>query len=162
MEANANACEDHVDTNNFLALRSQYVSKRRSMVWKHSSCFDSTQTKDGKERALCKCCKAASFYLAYIIEPPLCKNILKNLISKAIIKHEYGFSWVEHEAKVEETKVLWLDVPTRWNSTYMMLDRAILNREAFTQMDYDKEETMILDYTKTYLDNQLLALEVEF
>ncbi|KAL4361569.1 hypothetical protein GQ457_04G009360 [Hibiscus cannabinus] len=111
MESNANACEDQVDTNNVLALGSQSVSKRRSNVWKYFSCLDSIQTKDGKERALCK-----------------------ELISKAIRKHEYDFSWVEHEAKVEETKVLWFDVPTRWNSTYMMLDRAILYREAFTQM----------------------------
>lgn len=37
-------------------------------------------------------------------------------------------------AKIKETKSLWLDVPTRWNSTYMMLDRAILYREAFREM----------------------------
>lgn len=37
-------------------------------------------------------------------------------------------------AKIKEVKALWLDVPTRWNSTYMMLDRAILYREAFVEM----------------------------
>nr|XP_021842394.1 zinc finger BED domain-containing protein RICESLEEPER 2-like [Spinacia oleracea] len=37
-------------------------------------------------------------------------------------------------AKIGETKSLWLDVSTRWNSTYMMLKRASLYREAFMEM----------------------------
>lgn len=37
-------------------------------------------------------------------------------------------------ARLKEVKALWLDVPTRWNSTYMMLDRAILYRKALTEM----------------------------
>jgi len=35
---------------------------------------------------------------------------------------------------IKETKALWLDVPTRWNSTYFMLDRALIYRRAFKEL----------------------------
>ena len=35
---------------------------------------------------------------------------------------------------IKETKALWLDVPTRWNSTYFMLDRALIYRRAFKKL----------------------------
>ena len=35
---------------------------------------------------------------------------------------------------IKETKALWLDVPTRWNSTYYMLDRALIYRRAFKKL----------------------------
>ena len=35
---------------------------------------------------------------------------------------------------IKETKALWLDVPTRWNSTYYMLDRALIYRRAFKEL----------------------------
>ncbi|CAN0873443.1 Zinc finger BED domain-containing protein RICESLEEPER 2 [Linum grandiflorum] len=41
------------------------------------------------------------------------------------------------------TKSLWLDVPTRWNSTYMMFDRALFYRQAFvnlTRVDKDYKD----------------------
>ncbi|KAL4339243.1 hypothetical protein GQ457_08G023040 [Hibiscus cannabinus] len=127
MESNAKACEDQVDANNVLTLGSQSVSKRRSMVWEHFSCLESAQTKDGKERALCKYCKNASFissshygtstmqkhiekckhYIAYkdslradgekLEDHVYDQKVYRELISKAIIKHGYDFSWVEHE-----------------------------------------------------------------
>jgi Domain of unknown function (DUF4413)/BED zinc finger len=37
-------------------------------------------------------------------------------------------------AGIPSTKGLWLDVTTRWNSTYQMLDRAILYRQAFERL----------------------------
>ncbi|CAN0918086.1 Zinc finger BED domain-containing protein RICESLEEPER 3 [Linum grandiflorum] len=38
------------------------------------------------------------------------------------------------------TKELWLDIPTRWNSTYMMLERALFYRQAFVNLvRVDKE-----------------------
>ncbi|KAK9705574.1 hypothetical protein RND81_07G067300 [Saponaria officinalis] len=36
---------------------------------------------------------------------------------------------------LKETKALWLDVPTRWNSTYLMLDRALIYRDAFNKLN---------------------------
>ncbi|KAL6509187.1 hypothetical protein OROGR_022497 [Orobanche gracilis] len=37
-------------------------------------------------------------------------------------------------SNIKETKALWLDVSTRWNSTYYMLDRALLYRDAFVDL----------------------------
>ncbi|KAL6517377.1 hypothetical protein OROMI_033078 [Orobanche minor] len=37
-------------------------------------------------------------------------------------------------SSINETKALWLDVATRWNSTYYMLDRALLYRGAFVDL----------------------------
>jgi Domain of unknown function (DUF4413)/BED zinc finger len=37
-------------------------------------------------------------------------------------------------AEITSSKGLWLDVTTRWNSTYQMLDRAILYRQAFERL----------------------------
>ncbi|KAK9714090.1 hypothetical protein RND81_06G071400 [Saponaria officinalis] len=39
------------------------------------------------------------------------------------------------QAGVKETKALWFDVPTRWNSTYKILDRAIIYRDAFNKLN---------------------------
>ncbi|KAK9756693.1 hypothetical protein RND81_01G115000 [Saponaria officinalis] len=53
-------------------------------------------------------------------------------------KKIYFRSAVE-QAGVKETKALRFDVPTRWNSTYKMLDRAIIYRDAFNKLNlFDK------------------------
>ncbi|KAK9683288.1 hypothetical protein RND81_10G129200 [Saponaria officinalis] len=51
------------------------------------------------------------------------------------------------QAGLKDTKALWLDVPTRWNSTYMMLDRALIYRDAFNKLNLvDKTYIYCPDY----------------
>ncbi|CAN1159394.1 hypothetical protein LINPERPRIM_LOCUS20482, partial [Linum perenne] len=46
------------------------------------------------------------------------------------------------------TKGLWLDVPTRWNSTSMLLERALFYKQAFvslTRVDKDYKDCPSLE-----------------
>ncbi|XP_024965962.1 zinc finger BED domain-containing protein RICESLEEPER 2-like [Cynara cardunculus var. scolymus] len=56
--------------------------------------------------------------------------------------------------KVEEKSSLWLDVPTRWNSTYMILRTAIAYRQVFEM--HENSDTMLTldlgDSVPSYLD----------
>ncbi|KAL4351826.1 hypothetical protein GQ457_06G005140 [Hibiscus cannabinus] len=127
MESNTDASEVQVDTNVDDAPESQHFSKRRSKVWIHFLSLNSTETKDGKERALCKYCKTSSFisnssygtsnmqkhlekckhYSAYkkssgvdgeeVEDNVYDQKVYRELVATAIIKHGYAFSWVEHE-----------------------------------------------------------------
>jgi Domain of unknown function (DUF4413) len=45
---------------------------------------------------------------------------------------------------IESSKGLWLDVPTRWNSTFLMLERAIYYRRAFANLA--RTDTNYLNY----------------
>ncbi|CAN1122345.1 Zinc finger BED domain-containing protein RICESLEEPER 2 [Linum perenne] len=52
------------------------------------------------------------------------------------------------QAGMKCTKGLWLDVPTRWNSTYMMLERALFYKQAFvnlTRVDKDYKDCPSLE-----------------
>ncbi|KAL4304102.1 hypothetical protein GQ457_10G014470 [Hibiscus cannabinus] len=114
MESNANASEVQVDTN------VDDVS------------LNSTETKDGKERALCKYCKTSPFisnssygtsnmqkHLEKCKHYDACKKssgaekeeleenvydkkFYRELVATTIIKHVYAFSWVEHEVTEDE------------------------------------------------------------
>ncbi|KAL4368421.1 hypothetical protein GQ457_05G014440 [Hibiscus cannabinus] len=127
MESNANASEVQADSSAVDVPEPQQFSKRRSKVWKHFLSLNSTETKDGKERALCKYCKTSSFisnssygtsnmqkhlekckhYSAYkkssgtdgeeLEDNVYDQKVYRELVATTIIKHGYAFSWVEHE-----------------------------------------------------------------
>ncbi|KAL6558272.1 hypothetical protein OROMI_018622 [Orobanche minor] len=95
---------------------------KRSMVWKHYLIIDGSATKDGKKRAQCIYCKKAScpadsHYGTTNMNRHLlrCKayetsklsqneegnvydqEVYRDILARAIIKHGYAFSWVEHD-----------------------------------------------------------------
>ncbi|XP_021750313.1 uncharacterized protein LOC110715997 [Chenopodium quinoa] len=102
---------------------SAVLDKRRSLVWKEFLMIDMVECTDGKSRCICKHCQSSSFnansrYGTGNMKRHLSKctpyqNSLKNkggatgkifnqqvyreLVAKAIIKHGYAFSWVEHD-----------------------------------------------------------------
>lgn len=47
-----------------------------------------------------------------------------------------AFNTSVKNSSINETKGLWIDVPTRWNSTYFMLDSALLYHAAFVDLSY--------------------------
>ncbi|KAH9622796.1 hypothetical protein KSS87_021221 [Heliosperma pusillum] len=85
--------------------------------------------------------RCAAHVLNLIVQDGL--NMIQQSVRKIRLSVKY-IKWSESRMKsfrvcvtlaaISETKALWLDVPTRWNSTYMMLDRAILYRTAFREL----------------------------
>ena len=96
--------------------------KRRSSVWQEFLVIDGASFTDGKKRAKCSHCKTSTFiassnygtsnmrkHLEKCKAYQATKNasqggqkrfeqkVYRDLLAKAIIKHGYGFSWVEHE-----------------------------------------------------------------
>ena len=49
--------------------------------------------------------------------------------------------------KLGNTGLVCLDVPTRWNSTYLMLEAAIKYKKAFIRMEEDKDQ-LFMNYFK--------------
>ncbi|KAF3781004.1 putative AC transposase [Nymphaea thermarum] len=75
----------------------------------------------------------------------------------------HGFAAAARELDLSTSKKLMLDVPTRWNSTYFMLERALLYKDAFARYsmeDPGKAENVAFQVTKseidTYLDDRLI------
>ncbi|KAK9713847.1 hypothetical protein RND81_06G054700 [Saponaria officinalis] len=85
--------------------------------------------------------RCAAHVLNLIVHDGL--NMVKHIIRKIRISVKYvkhsesrkrNFKLCATLAAITETKALCLDVSTRWNSTFMMLDRAILYRAAFKEL----------------------------
>ena len=50
------------------------------------------------------------------------------------------------QEKIECKALVCLDEPTRWNSTYLMLEHAIKFEKAFKILDEEKEDSNFVDY----------------
>ncbi|KAF3791397.1 putative AC transposase [Nymphaea thermarum] len=70
----------------------------------------------------------------------------------------HGFAATSRELDLSTSKKLVLDVPTRWNSTYFMLERALLYKDAFARYsmeDPGKAENVAFQVTKSEIDTYL-------
>ncbi|KAL4347563.1 hypothetical protein GQ457_17G014410 [Hibiscus cannabinus] len=149
VESNANSCEDQVDTNNVLSLESQSVSKRRRVLWKHFFCLDSTQTKDGKERTLLILDPRFKFsFLKYCYEI-LFEDETEAVMKAHLIKGKLAKLFKEYDPETHAQHETSLESSSNSNTESLSGNK----KHKFDLFaDYDKEETMILDYTKTHLD----------
>ncbi|KMT11519.1 hypothetical protein BVRB_5g108380 isoform B [Beta vulgaris subsp. vulgaris] len=115
---------------------SPILPKRRSPYWDEFLAIDPSVSKDGKFHAICKHCKLASFiatshYGTSNMKKHLdkCSNYAAHLVSVKNDGHQPVFDQKVYRELVSKTII-----KQGWNSTYMMLDRAILYRAAFEQM----------------------------
>uniref|UniRef100_A0A803MWX8 BED-type domain-containing protein n=1 Tax=Chenopodium quinoa TaxID=63459 RepID=A0A803MWX8_CHEQI len=104
------------------------LDKERSLVWLEFLTLDKAESSDGKQRSICKHCQKSSFIsdprygtqnmLIHLRKCSAYERHMKNqgvnkgkvifsqtvyrdLVAKAIIKHGYAFSWVEHDGNRE-------------------------------------------------------------
>uniref|UniRef100_A0A803N5F9 BED-type domain-containing protein n=1 Tax=Chenopodium quinoa TaxID=63459 RepID=A0A803N5F9_CHEQI len=100
------------------------LDKKRSSIWLEFLTLDKAESSDGKQRSICKHCQKSSFisnahYGTQNMQRHLRKcsayakhlknqggnkgkvtfdqKVYRDLVAKAIIKHGYAFSWVEHD-----------------------------------------------------------------
>ncbi|KAH9608096.1 hypothetical protein KSS87_011035 [Heliosperma pusillum] len=115
------------------------------------------------------------------------QKLYRELLAEAIMKHGYSFSWVErvrnrkihkylndnvqHISRNTAKKLnvpvsfkLWVDVPTRWNSTYIMLDRVLKYKGALDNYfgSIDGTSMHVLDINDWEKVKKVLALRVIF
>jgi hypothetical protein len=116
--------------------------KRRTLSWKETIC--------GHEFIHMRCC---AHILNLIVHEGL-KDVdeliikVRNLVKyvKSSPKRLDWFKSCVRRQKIQCNNLLCLDVPTRWNSTYLMLDVAEKFQGAFELMQEEEEDEHLLDY----------------
>ncbi|KAK9988032.1 hypothetical protein SO802_028271 [Lithocarpus litseifolius] len=147
---------------------------RTSSVWSDFEILP--KGSDGKERAKCKKCqntfvagssgttsllrhraKCHEIDNQIVSRQPLDQAMYREMVALAIIRHNYPFTFVEHENNSVKyvrgsdhrklrfaqclselpfltSKKVRQDVPTRWNSTYLMIETCLKYRDAFSHL----------------------------